>query len=101
MTMLVVLVGWILFRCTGDLPRAIAMIQQMATLSDGIAWYPPLAIGAIAVMFLEHLAWRTRLRKAMRLPFDRWYSPVATTIMLWALLIYAPQEFSPFVYFQF
>ncbi|MCL4149092.1 UNVERIFIED_CONTAM: hypothetical protein GTU68_012252 [Idotea baltica] len=101
MTMFIVLVGWILFRCAGDLPQATAMIQQMVTFSKGIAWYPPLAIGAIAVMVLEHLAWRTPLRKAMRLPSDRWYSPIATTILLWALVVYAPQQFSPFVYFQF
>ncbi len=70
-------------------------------MAGGIDWYPPLAIGAIVCMVLEHVAWRTRLRRAMRLPYDAWYSPIATTILVWTLLLYAPRGFRPFVYFQF
>lgn len=99
-TMFVVMIGWVLFRCS-SLDDAASMITQMVHPGDGIAWFPPLAIIAIGWMFLEHAAWGTKLRIAMRLKFDRWYTPTVTTIMIWSLLLYAPKGFSPFVYFQF
>lgn len=99
-TFIIVLVGWVLFR-SGDLQTATTVLTRMTTLARGIAWYPPLALSAIACLVLEHLAWRTKLRRAMRLPAAAWYSPIATAIMIWALLLYAPRGFRPFVYFQF
>ncbi|NND99774.1 MAG: MBOAT family protein [Pirellulaceae bacterium] len=99
-TMLVVLVGWVLFR-SPDLPAALSMLRRMATLDSGIAWFPPLVLGALACLIIEHLMWRTKLHRAMRLPALAWYSPIATTVMIWALLLYAPRGFRPFVYFQF
>ena len=101
MTITVVGLGWILFRCSPDLDKAGVVVSRLVCFSDGIAWYPPLAIAAIACVVLEHAAWKTRLRRAMRLPIEAWYSPIATTVMIWALLIYAPRGFRPFVYFQF
>ncbi|MCP4888881.1 MAG: MBOAT family protein [Planctomycetaceae bacterium] len=100
LTMGVVLLGWVLFR-SPDLAIAKTMLIRMATLADGIAWHPPLALLALACLLVEHVAWRTRLRKAMRLPINAWYSPIATTVMVWSLLLYAPRGFRPFVYFQF
>ena len=99
-TMLVVLVGWVFFRST-DFPSACNYLARMSTFAAGIGWFPPLAIGALGCMLAEHLAWRTRLRRAMRLPFDAWYSPIATAVMIWSLWLYAPRGFQPFVYFQF
>ncbi len=106
-TMMIVIIGWVLFRSSPDLSKAMTILAQMIGLSpletagSGIAWYPPLVIGALACMVVEHLAWRTKLRRAMRLPLDAWYSPIGTAIMIWALLLYAPRGFRPFVYFQF
>lgn len=99
-TLTVVGCGWVLFRSV-SLEHAATVFRQMAFSNPGITWLPPLAIIAVAVMFIEHLAWTTRLRLAMRLRFDRWYAPVATTVMIWCLLLYAPRGFTPFVYFQF
>ncbi len=100
MTFAVVLIGWVLFR-SGDLETTAVVLRRMATLATGIGWYPPLAIGALACSVVEHAAWKTRLRRVMRLPALAWYSPIVTTILLWALLLYAPRGFRPFVYFQF
>jgi alginate O-acetyltransferase complex protein AlgI len=100
LTIAVVVAGWVLFR-SESLSTAHTVFRQMLSMADGIAWYPPLAIAALLCLVAEHLAWRTRLRVAMRLPLDRWYSPLATTVLLWSLLLYAPQGFRPFVYFQF
>jgi alginate O-acetyltransferase complex protein AlgI len=100
MTMVVVAIGWILFR-SGDLQTVQTILVRITTMAQGIDWYPPLAIGAIGCLVAEHLAWRTRLRAAMRLPYAAWYSPILTGIMIWSLVVYAPRGFRPFVYFQF
>ena len=100
MVMGIVLSGWVLFR-SKDLDTAMLVYAQVFTLADGILWLPPLAIAAFGCMIIEHLAWRTSLRPMMRLPADRWYAPVAVAIMIWCLLLYPPQGFRPFVYFQF
>ena len=97
LTMLVILVGWVLFR-SESLPAAAGVLQRMLDFSNGVHWYPPLVIAALFCCG-RHAAWRTRLRIAMRLPFSTWYSPVLTTVMIWALL-YAPRNFQPFVYFR-
>ena len=92
-TMAVVLVGWILFR-SANLDIAASVFHRMGTLAPGIGWYPPLALLALGLFVAEHLAWRTRLRRCMRLPFDAWYSPIGTTIMVWALVFVCPPRFS-------
>jgi alginate O-acetyltransferase complex protein AlgI len=99
-TLTIVVLGWVLFR-SESLEVAGTVFQKMVTLSTGIDWYPPLAIAALTCLVVEHAAWTTRLRRVMRLPIDAWYSPIATTVMVWALVLYAPQGFRPFVYFQF
>ena len=96
----VVLTGWILFR-SESLGSAVGYLSRIFTRADGIDWFPPLAIIAIACLFAEHLLWMTRFRPMMRLPFHAWYSPILTAIMVWVLLLYAPVGFKPFVYFQF
>ncbi|TWU56545.1 Peptidoglycan O-acetyltransferase [Rubripirellula tenax] len=100
LTMGVVMIGWILFR-SPDLAAADQFMFGIVRQRAGIDWFPPLVIAAITCMVLEHAAWTTRLRLAMRLPADAWYSPIATTVMLWALVLYSPRGFQPFVYFQF
>ncbi|WP_404309876.1 MBOAT family O-acyltransferase [Neorhodopirellula lusitana] len=104
--MFIVLMGWVLFR-SPNLDVALQVYDRMwLSMFDGsnqlrILWLPPLTLLAIGLMVGEHLVWTTRFRRCMRLPFDAWYSPVATAMMLWALMLYAPRGFRPFVYFQF
>jgi alginate O-acetyltransferase complex protein AlgI len=98
--------GWVLFR-SPDLPTAMTVYDRLwfglswTSQSDRIQWFPPLTLLAITLMIVEHAAWTTRLRHCMRLPWDAWYSPVATAILVWSLLLYSPHGFQPFVYFQF
>ncbi|TWU35808.1 Peptidoglycan O-acetyltransferase [Novipirellula aureliae] len=100
MTMTVVLFAWVVFR-SPDMATCQLMLSQMLFLPPGIPWYPPLVIGVLTCMAAEHLAWRTKLRPAMRLRADTWYSPPITVVLLWSLVIYSPVGFKPFVYFQF
>lgn len=101
--MMAVLMGWVLFR-SPDLATAMQVYERLWWPVDDpqlILWTPPLAIAVIGLMVLEHAVWTTRFRRCMRLPWDAWYSPVATAVLLWCLLLYAPKGFRPFVYFQF
>lgn len=100
LTLIVVGFGWTLFR-SPTLSTCADVIRQLMFVDSGILWLPPLAIAAIAMMLMEHLAWTTKLRRVMRLRYDRWYTPIVTSILVWSLLLYAPRGFSPFVYFQF
>ncbi len=100
LTLGVIVVGWVLFR-SADLGVSATILSRMATLPRGIDWFPPLGLAALGCLVAEHVAWRTKLRRAMRLPWDAWYSPAVTTIILWSLWLYAPRGFRPFVYFQF
>lgn len=104
--MFVVLMGWVLFR-SPDWATSLQVYERLwvpflsSPDSRHIVWLPPLTLLMIVIMVLEHAAWSTRLRCCMRLPAGAWYSPVATAAMVWMLLLYAPRDFRPFVYFQF
>lgn len=99
-TMTIVLAGWILFRSQG-ISDAADFAMGLVTFDRGILWLPPLPIAVILCVVCQHAAWKTRLRLAMRLPIAAWYSPIATTVMIWSLWLYMPRDFRPFVYFQF
>ncbi|WP_168566559.1 MBOAT family O-acyltransferase [Crateriforma spongiae] len=100
LTTMVVLAGWVLFR-SPDLASAMSILGRMSWPTEGIYWFPPLPLLMIGVMVIEHACWAAGWRRPRRLPADRWYSPVVTAILLWSLVLYAPQGFRPFVYFQF
>ncbi|MFG0266970.1 MAG: MBOAT family O-acyltransferase [Rhodopirellula sp. JB055] len=115
-TMGVVLFGWVLFRATSfqnamsvfrglmGIPTSVPMLGSEAetwNAAGSIVWLPPVPLLALACMVVEHFVWRTRGRRWMRLPAGHWFTPVATAMMIWALLLYAPRGFRPFVYFQF
>ena len=100
LTMATVLAGWVLFR-SPDFATATTIYRRVLTAADGIDWFPPLPILAITLMVVEHAAWMTPLRRRMRLPADRWTTPILVAVALWSLILYAPRGFRPFVYFQF
>ncbi|KAA5546048.1 MBOAT family protein [Roseiconus nitratireducens] len=99
-TLAVVLAGWVLFR-SETWQRAATIYSQLCFTRSGIDWFPPLAVLACAILVVDHLLWSTRARLWMHLPADRWYTPTATALLIWTLLLYSPRGFSPFVYFQF
>ncbi|MEM9368586.1 MAG: MBOAT family protein [Planctomycetota bacterium] len=101
LTMTLVLSGWLVFR-SPDLSSALRYARGLVALESGpLFWMPPLTILGLFLMMVDHVAWTTRLRIAMRLPVHTWYAPTITVFLLWCLLIYAPRGFQPFVYFQF
>ncbi|MEM6688118.1 MAG: MBOAT family protein [Planctomycetota bacterium] len=99
-TIAVVLLGWILFRAE-TYTDALTVVGGISTWQTGLRWYPPLVLLVLSLMCIDHIAWRTPLRRTMRLPINRWYSPIVTTIAIWCLIAYSPTGYRPFVYFQF
>lgn len=101
MTMVFVIVGWVLFR-SPDFGKAGLMLRQMFLPEPGVAWHYPfvpfVAIGTAAVHVLERAGdWRP-----LFLPLHaRWYSPALLFSLLWLVVVFYPEGFKPFIYFQF
>jgi alginate O-acetyltransferase complex protein AlgI len=99
-TMLIVVVAWVPFRAA-DFNQARLMLRQMFYHFDGIAWYSPFAIAALAVMIVAHGIHRTQLARLVQLPAGKWYTPVVLFLLTWLVFSFQPREFQPFIYFQF
>lgn len=99
-TMSIVVSGWVLFRCH-NLDDVGVMGKRIMAADGGLAWYPPLTLLAIALAVFEHAIhasrWRLWLKPSHRNPA----TPLMVGLMVWALVLYAPRGFQPFVYFQF
>ena len=100
-TMLLVLVGWVLFRAT-DVSRAGDMLRGMAG-ANGMGYSSPMAwqvtddrvlVLGIAMALVAALPW---LRRNEGGPFKFLLVP----LFLWALATVTSQSFKPFLYFQF
>ena len=52
-TMQVVRIGWVFFRAA-NFDDALALLRRMYVDPEGIAWYPPFALGAIAWVAVTH-----------------------------------------------
>ena len=110
-TLLLVLVGWVLFYYE-NLGDALNHLKVMFGLS-GAAWSDPSAVyyGKHYVVFLvaaalASLPWKTYLQKLPHKPAldtaARWLKPlVVTALFLLALGMIVTQSYNPFLYFRF
>lgn len=99
-TLLVVLISWTFFRAP-DVSSALDILGRMFSLSSGLTWTPPFAIGVIIVFGLHHLLIALHKDQWMHL---RTPTVAAITIlftMIWLVVAFYPREFQPFIYFQF
>jgi alginate O-acetyltransferase complex protein AlgI len=100
-TMLIVLVGWVLFRAA-DVAAAGVMLGAMAgvhgfALSQPVAWHltsDRVAVIAIALGLVYASPWLKRIEGG---PL-KW---LLVPLFLWAVAALAAQSFRPFLYFQF
>jgi alginate O-acetyltransferase complex protein AlgI len=98
-TMLIVLVGWVLFRAE-NVSAARAMLGGMAglngwALSPGLAWHlttDHIALMVVAVVLVYAMPALRRLEGLRYL---------LVPLFLWAVATLASQSFKPFLYFQF
>jgi alginate O-acetyltransferase complex protein AlgI len=99
-TMLVVLVGWVLFRAE-SFAQALLVLRQMFAPAPGVAWPHPFALLAVALVAGGHVLqvrWPGRDRL---LPAAAWTTPVILFLLLWLAAAFPPRGFNPFIYFQF
>ena len=99
-TQLCVIIGWTLFR-SPTVAQWTCLWSSLFSSEQRLEWIPPQVIVALIVLTGEHLVWLTRYREILLLAPSRWYSPLLFGLVLWALILLAPQDFRPFVYFQF
>lgn len=99
-TMLFVITGWVLFRAS-SFEVASTLLTQMFYPQDGLAWLSPFPVFVISATAILHIGEvKTHLRQALYSKVE-WYTPAILFSLLWLVLFYAPQNFSPFIYFQF
>ncbi len=99
-TMAVVIVGWVFFRAP-DFEAALLILRGMATLPNGIPWYQPCVITALALVLASHLLHLSRWRNLLLVPARAWYAPFVLWAMVWLVIVFFPRGFQPFIYFQF
>jgi alginate O-acetyltransferase complex protein AlgI len=100
-TMLVVLIGWVLFRAQ-SFSAAFLMLSRMFSGADGLRWIHPGAAGAFALFLLGHVsAGIARLRPLRTVDVRTVYGAAAVLVLLLAAIIWKPEGFQPFIYFQF
>lgn len=100
LTMLVVWVAWVFFRAN-DFGLSLVILRKMFTLEDGVSWYHPFALFAIAMLVVQHGAARLGWHADRLLPANAWYTPVILFFMLGLSILFYPKDFAPFVYFRF
>ncbi len=112
-TMVIVLVAWVFFRC-GSLTisgqatmkeafgLAIRGIEIMFHWQGGVRWFMPQALLGIAFVAVTHLMqlhpFTLRLK---RLPALNLAEPTLLFTLLWMIIVFYPKNFAPFIYFQF
>jgi alginate O-acetyltransferase complex protein AlgI len=100
LTMLIVLVGWVFFR-SPDAETALSILGRMASLSDGITWYHPFAIGILLFIAGYHALLAAGKGHWFDLKADTIRTPAILLTLIWLVIAYYPREFQPFIYFQF
>jgi alginate O-acetyltransferase complex protein AlgI len=97
-------VTWVFFRAD-DLGTAAAMIGKMFLISDvgGIVWVPVALVLFVPLVVVAHwIGLRTqRMAVAPRFRLLSFSGGFIVVGVILGLLVFAPEELSPFIYFQF
>lgn len=100
-TLLFVMVGWVMFRA-GTFQLCGLMYRQMFFPEAGVTWMYPFAFAAITGTALIHFIKCKGLYETFFLPAEpRWYSPALLLSLLGIAMVFYPEGFQPFIYFQF
>lgn len=99
-TLLVVMMGWVFFRAK-DFTTAGIILKRMVTLSDGVSHLYPFAFVALALMTVSHLIAVFGLERRFELRHDRLLTPIVLLTLFTLALLFYPEGFAPFIYFQF
>ncbi|MEL7500622.1 MAG: MBOAT family O-acyltransferase [Planctomycetota bacterium] len=99
LTFVLVLTAWVFFRAE-SFTQSLSMLGKMYVPTDGHLWLPTVPLLLLLALTVEHVIYVFHNR-IFELPPTRWYSPIITALMIWAILMFPAGEFRPFVYFQF
>lgn len=94
---------WIPFRCQ-DFATTFLFLQRIMPGTDGISWLHSPSVLIVACVAVWHLLHAAEAPILGRFPTSRPFEPLPATVILAALLLivmFAPVETSPFIYFQF
>ncbi|WP_374792408.1 MBOAT family O-acyltransferase [Aerosakkonema funiforme] len=101
LTIIVVLVTWVFFRAT-DFSISSLMVQKMfyLTNSEGINWFASSLTLTVPILIIcDYVG--TQLNKGVRLQLSTFRGLFVMFFVMLGLLFLAPQNPSPFIYFQF
>jgi alginate O-acetyltransferase complex protein AlgI len=100
-TFLFVIMAWIPFRAAHFSDMA-EILGRVWTLSPGVRWFHTPTVYTLIAVILWHLAYIAQCRRRLDcLLGDRWLYAFEITAMITLLLLFAPTDTSPFIYFQF
>jgi alginate O-acetyltransferase complex protein AlgI len=102
-TMLLVLIGWVFFR-SPSISAAFACLAKMfvpTAFAEGIHWISLRALLALSPMAIFHGLAGTRWQRYKDLSPQRWYTPAILFLLVYLALLFRPEDFTPFIYFQF
>jgi alginate O-acetyltransferase complex protein AlgI len=100
LTMVVVLVGWVLFRA-GSFGAATTMLGRMFTWASGVHYLHPFAFVAVGMMLVPHLLHSFGLNRLAELRMRGSLAAPVLLFMLGLAIVFYPTGFRPFIYFQF
>ncbi len=94
-------IAWVFFR-SPDLTTAATILRKMAFMGDtgGIVWPATQALTGITFVALGHLIGR-KYTLPDRVPIPSFAGAFAITAVILAVLVFAPDTASPFIYVQF
>ncbi len=98
-TMFVHVTGLVFVR-SQDFGSAWVVLERMIVPSDGVSWLHPFSIFAIAATILVHVARGLRRTDWLFKEYG-WYTPALLFSLLWLVVLFYPQGYTPFIYFQF
>ncbi len=102
-TMLLVLLAWVFFRAASFEIAFLYLRKMLGAMRGGIAWYYPPLFMALPLLALAHLLGRRAEQQREKFAFSPGtvYLPALYLTVLLALLLLAPSDSAPFIYFQF
>ena len=100
LTFLSVTLCWVFFR-SSNVGEAVAILQKLFSFNNaGVTWFHPFVIFILLSTFLFHLLSNLKL-KFISLPLENKVTLTILFCLLWLVIVFYPEEFQPFVYFQF
>lgn len=102
-TMLLVGLLWVPFRCI-DFDTTLTYFEGLIPSAEGIVWMHPIVLGILTLVVIWHLLYLSQSRLLNTFPTSHPYNTAPAFIIITLLILivlFAPINTSPFIYFQF